>query len=106
MGTIPRWLIRRDTATIEAWQGEGPDGPTFAAPVTVECYVENKAKAARGTDGTQVMSAAVLYARLGPDAPALSRVTLSDGRVTTVMQPWPATTRGLPTPDHLELLLV
>jgi hypothetical protein len=104
MGAIPRWLLR-DTAIIEAWQGEGPDGPSFGPPVTVACYVENKARAARGTDGTQVMSAATLFARLGPDAPALSRVTLSDGRVTTVIQPWPATTNGLPTPDHLELLL-
>lgn len=105
MTTLPKWLLRQ-SAIIEAYLGEGPDGPRYGEAVTVACYVENKARVTRAADGTQVTSTATLYARLGPSAPPQSRVTLPDGRVTTVMQPWPATTGGLPTPDHLELLLV
>lgn len=105
MAAIPKPLLRQ-TVTIEAYLGEGPDGPHYDAPQTVACYVENKARMVRQTDGTQVTSTATVYARLGPTAPAQSRVTLPDGRVTTVWTPWPADGGGLPTPDHLELLLV
>jgi hypothetical protein len=104
MATIPRWLLRQQV-TVEPWLGEGPDGPRYGAAEVLACYVENKARVLRAPDGTQTVSTATVYARLGPTVPAQSRVTLPGGRVATVMGPWPADGGGLPTPDHLELLL-
>jgi hypothetical protein len=104
MAAIPKWL-RRHTITVEAWQGEGPDGPRYAAPTAVRCFLDGATRTVRAADGTQTTSSSTAYARLDTTAPTLSRVTLPDGRTATVIAALRRDGSGLPTPDHLEIQL-
>lgn len=104
MGTIPGRLLQH-AVTVEAWHGEGPDGPTYDAPTTVRCFLDAKTRMVRATDGTQVTSSSTAYCRLDTEAPALSRVTLPDGRVTSVIAALRRDGGALPVPSHLELQL-
>lgn len=101
---IPRPLLRH-TITVEAWRGEGPDGPRYAAPAVVRCFLDEQTRMVRATDGTQVSSTSTAYALLDTVAPAQSRVTLPDGRQTTVIAALRRDGGGLPVPSHLEVQL-
>jgi hypothetical protein len=106
VGSVPRWLLRH-TIAIEPYQGADSFGASFYGPaVTVRCFLDAKVRMVRdaGT-GAQVVSSSTAYAPLETVAPAESRVTLPDGRVTAVMQALRRDGAGLPTPDHLEIVL-
>lgn len=105
MSDIPGWLLRHEV-TVEAWQGEGPDGPAYDAAVTVQCFLDAATRTVRATDGTQVTSSSTAYCRLDTTAPALSRVTLPDGRTTSVIAALRRDGGAFPVPSHLELQLV
>ncbi len=59
----------------------------------------------RNPAGEEVTSSATVYARPDAVCPAHSRVTLTSGRVTTVVAAYKRGGGGLPTPDHLEVQL-
>ena len=101
---VPVWLLRH-TVTVEAWAGEGPDGPRWSAPVTVACFLDEQTRMVRAADGTQVSSTSTAYAPLDTTAPTGSRVTLPDGRRTTVIAALRRDGGGLPVPSHLEIQL-
>lgn len=109
MGTIPAFLLRH-TIIVEKYLGAGATGPLFAPPVTVRCFNEDKRRLIRsgrtaGSSGTnEIVASTTSYCPPGTDAPAQSRVTVN-GRVTTVLQFLDHDGGGLPTPDHVELLL-
>lgn len=106
MGGVPGWLLRH-TIAIEPYLGADSYGAAFYGPaVTVRCFLDAKVRMIRdaGT-GAQVVSSSTVYAPLETVAPAESRVTLPDGRVTTVMQALRRDGGGLPVPDHLEIVL-
>lgn len=105
MGAIPGWLLQH-TVTIEAYDGAGPDGPTYDAAVSVRCFLDEQTRMVRATDGTQVTSSSTAYCRLDATAPALSRVTLPDGRVTSVIAALRRDGGALPVPSHLEIQLL
>lgn len=105
MSVIPGWLLQH-SITIEAWHGEGPDGPRYGPPVTVRAFVDAQTRMVRATDNTQVTSTSTAYARPDVVAPAQSRVTLPDGRVTSVIAALARDGGALPVPSHLELQLV
>ena len=93
--------------TIEPYLGDTAYGPKYGAPVPdVPCFLDGATRAVRGPDGTRVMSSSTAYAALDTVAPALSRVTLPDGRQTTVIVALRRDGGGLPVPDHLEIQLV
>jgi hypothetical protein len=104
MGTIPAFLMRH-TMIVEPYLGNGAHGPIYGPPVTVMCFVEDKRRLIRGLDGSEVVSESTSYCPLGTDAPAESRVQVN-GRVTTVISAGRRDGGGLPTPDHLEVLLL
>lgn len=80
--------------------------PYFGPAVSVRCFLDAKVRLIRGApEGDQLVSSSTAYAPLATVAPAESRVTLPDGRVTTVMQALRRDGGGLPTPDHLEIVL-
>lgn len=105
MSSIPEWLLRH-TVTIEAYLGQSAYGPRYGAPVAVRCLLDEQTRMVRAADGTQVTSTSTVRAPLATVAPAQSRVTLPDGRVTSVIAALRRDGGGLPTPDHLELQLV
>lgn len=101
-----RWL--QHEVTVEPYGGNsGARGPVFGAPVTVRCFLEETNRMVRAKDDTEVLSSATVYCRLDAvDAPPESRVTLPDGRVTTVLVQARHDSGGLPLPDHLEVSLL
>ncbi|MFD5266753.1 hypothetical protein [Streptomyces sp. NPDC058335] len=99
------WL--RHTVSVEEYEGESAAGPVYANPVTVRCFLEEKTRLVRASDGREVTSAATFYCRLDAlAAPPESRVTLPGGRQTTVIAQLRRDGGGLPLPDHLEVQLL
>lgn len=103
MGALPAFLLRH-TVTIEPYQGAGANGPIYGAPVVVPCFIDDTRRMVRGPSGTEVVSEAAVYCALSTVAPAESRVT-ANGRVATVIIAKRRDGGGLPTPDHLEVML-
>lgn len=103
MGVLPPFLLRH-TAVIEPYQGAGPTGPVYGPPVTVKCFCDDQRRLVRNGDGTEVISSATVYCDLATVAPAESRVTVN-GKTSTVFTTYRRDGGGLPTPDHLEVVL-
>lgn len=103
MGTIPGFLLGH-TMIVEPYLGTGAHGPLYGPPVTVRCFVEDKRRLLRGPNGSEVISETTAYCTLGTVAPAESRVQVN-GRTTTVLAAMRRDGGGLPTPDHLEVML-
>ncbi|MDX3065396.1 hypothetical protein PV518_25005 [Streptomyces sp. ND04-05B] len=103
---LPGFLLRHEV-TVEAKEGEGPYGPTYAAPVTVRCFVEQKTRLVRNAEGDEVVSSSTVFCQLDALAqpPPKSRVTLADGTKTKVIAAHRNDGAGLPTPDHFEIQL-
>ena len=102
---LPRiWL--QHTVTVETYEGHSAYEPVYANPVTVRCFLEEKNRLVRHSDGREVVSGATFYCRLDAvQAPPESRVTLPDGRTTTVIAQLRRDGGTLPLPDHLEVQL-
>lgn len=104
MTALPPYLMRH-TVTLEPLTGEGPFGPLFGPSAPVRCRRDDKRRLVRGRDGSEIVSETTLYMSPQQECPDGSRITLDDGRVTTVIL---AARRGggrMPTPDHLEVNL-
>ncbi|GHA28650.1 hypothetical protein GCM10010372_30550 [Streptomyces tauricus] len=101
---IPRRLFIHEIA-VEPYGGESSTGTLYEPPVTVRCFLDEQTRAVRTPGGEQVTSTSTAYADLGTTAPALSRVTLPDGRKTTVIQAKRRDGKNLGTPNHLEIQL-
>ncbi|MGW4648043.1 hypothetical protein [Kitasatospora sp. NPDC004289] len=104
MGTVPGWLLRHQI-TIEPYLGDAAYGPVYGPPVTVRCLLEEKTREVRSSTGEQVISSSTAYCPPGTTGPPSSRVTLPDGRLTSVIAKLDRSAPGLPTPDHVELQL-
>ncbi|WJV47520.1 hypothetical protein [Streptomyces flavofungini] len=101
---IPDFLLRHQV-TMEAWEGEGPYGPVYAAPVLMRCFLDEQTRMVRSPAGEEVTSSSTPYAVPDARRPEHSRVTLPDGRQSTVIAALKRDGCGLPTPDHLEVQL-
>lgn len=107
MGTLPGRLLRH-TVAVEPYAGtSGAGGPVYGPPVTLRCFLDQKTRLVRSASLSEVTSSSTFYCRLTAIAtvPAESRVTLPDGRTTTVIQALKRDGGGLPTPDHWEVQL-
>lgn len=104
MAVIPAFLLRH-TVSVEPLTGEGGNGPTYGPAATVRCFRDDKRRLVRGRDGSEVVSETTLYMRPAEDCPVGSRVTLP-GRVSTAITSTRRDGGGLPTPDHLEVILL
>jgi hypothetical protein len=52
------------TVSVETYLGTGIHGPTYSAPVTVGCFVNDGHKLVRDSKGEQVVASTILYAPL------------------------------------------
>jgi hypothetical protein len=105
-GSIPE----PHTITVEAYEGAGAYGDTYAAAAEVPgCVVEHTRRRVQvqtqDAAGGIVISSTTVYAPPGTTAPAESRVTLPDGTVTRVLQASYQDAHGHDLPSHWELLL-
>lgn len=103
--SLPGFLLRHEV-TVEPYEGDSAYGPQYGALVAVRCFLEEKTRLVRAPGGDEVTSSATVRCRLDAvTAPPKSRVTLPDGRRTTVINFARHDGGGLATPDHLELQL-
>ncbi|GAA2825356.1 hypothetical protein RMN57_13245 [Kitasatospora sp. CM 4170] len=105
MSGIPGWLLRHQVS-VEPYLGDSAYGPRYGPLVVVRCFLDQATRLVRAADGREVTSSSTVYARLDTVAPAGSRITLPDGRHTTVIAALRRDGSGLGTPDHLEVQLV
>lgn len=104
MGRIPRRYFIHEI-TVEPYLGESSTGALYGPPAAVRCFLDEQTRAVRTPAGEQVTSTSTAYADLGETASPLSRVTLPDGRKTTVIQAKRRDGGRLGTPNHLEIQL-
>jgi hypothetical protein len=92
--------------TIEPYLGDSAYGPKYGPAVTtVPAFVDQQTKRVAGPNGTQITSSSQAFCALDINAPALSRITLANGTVTTVINALRRDGGNFGTPDHLELQL-
>lgn len=100
-----------DTATVEPFLYQDGNGVEhYDTAVVVTCFRDAKRRLVMDTAtgrGSQVTSDTTVYLPWGTICPVHSRVTLTDGAgPREAMQVLERNGAGLPTPDHLEVLLV
>ena len=104
MTGFPSFLKRHDV-TVEEYLGESAYGPRYGAPVVVRGLLEQSIRTVRGQDGEETTSTGTFRTVLDAGIGAEARVTLPDGRTTTVIAVVPHDGGGLPVPNHLEVQL-
>lgn len=104
---IPGWLLRRagQNVLVEPFIGEGPFGPEYGSEIVIRALVEHKRRLVRDAEGAEVISETTLRMQLTETCPAGSRVTLPDGRQSTVLTSAPIDGGTLPVPSHLQVTL-
>jgi len=91
------------TVTVQTLTGSGGMGDTYAEPVDLLCFVDDKRKLVRSSSGEQVISETTIYAPAGTlSLTEESLVTLPSGRVATVITTAARDSGGLDLPDHVE----
>lgn len=98
---------------IRRYTGATSYGPGYDDPVTVQGWVRDGTKLIAGPNGEQLMSSAQVALPPSTDyVPVESEVTLptqfaapGQTRTTRVISSSRADGGGLPTPDHLQLIL-
>jgi hypothetical protein len=98
-------FLKRHTVRVEPFLGNTGSGPKYGPATQVQGLLRRSTRLVRTPAGEEVTSSSTLYAPLATVAPAKSRVTLPDGRTTTVIASVPQDGGGLPVPDHLEVQL-
>lgn len=93
------------TVTVEALTGSGGMGDTYAAPVPLLCFVDDKRRLVRSASGEEVISETTIYAPKGTSLPDQSRVNLPSGRAALVISTSIFDSAALDLPDHIVLAL-
>jgi hypothetical protein len=106
MPRMPRRMLTH-RITIEPFEGDGARGEVYGTPVTgVRALAVPKTTVIRDADGKRTVSNTTVVLLPGQACPPRSRLTLPDGRKVTAMQVTGADGGGLPTPDHVEVVVV
>lgn len=112
MGDIPESMLTHRVSVRAPLGFTGTGAPIYGDPFTVPCLIEFGRKVTRSSVtgvGDQATSPATMYCLLSEPIAIGAQVTITAGeveRVTTVAQVYRRDGGGLPTPDHLEIVLV
>lgn len=102
----PFWV---HSITVQPLEGHGPYGDVYGELTPVPCLVEDITRQVRtavgNTAGSVTLSRTTAYAPLGTVVPVGSLVQLPNGRTSKVIATQDHDGGGLPTPDHLEILI-
>lgn len=92
--------------SVEAYEGSGAYGPSYAAPVAVSCFLDDGVRLVRNVSGAEVASSSTVYADLSVADLFLpeSRVSVN-GRTATVISSSRRDSGPLGLPDHVEVHL-
>jgi len=106
---IARFYVHKATvATCTGTNGYGEN--VYAAPVDVQCFIDDTQHLVRSVDGEQVVSNTTIYTfpTNGPLFTPNSKVTwegLPDGKIPLVIKANTNTAPGLNLPDHVAVTL-
>ncbi|MET9138904.1 hypothetical protein [Streptomyces parvulus] len=98
-------MLLQHTVRVEAYLGSGSKGDVYASPETVRCLIDEKTQQVTSPGGQTVTSGSSYIARSDHRPPPNSRVTLPDGRVTTVITIARADGGRLPVPSNTQVFL-
>lgn len=100
------WLFNAigQTAQVEPYLGDNAKGPTYGPSVAMTCYIEQANNIIRDTEGRELVSTSKLWFPAGSSIPNQSRITVG-GLRSYALQVNVFSGGGLPTPDHVEVLL-
>lgn len=101
---LPSYMLGHQV-TVEPYTGSSAYGPLYGPAASVRCFLDDQTKNVRDKTGREVVSSATFYARPGLVCPPESRVTLPSGRTTIVIALLDRDGGGMPTPDHVEVVL-
>jgi hypothetical protein len=101
---IPRLLLQH-TVTVEAYLGSGSKGDVYGQPERVSCLIDEKTQQVTSPGGQTVTSGSSYITRPGHRPPPNSRVTMPDGRRTTVITIARADGGNLPVPSNTQVFL-
>ncbi|MEU5130027.1 hypothetical protein [Streptomyces mobaraensis] len=100
---VPAALLRH-RVTVAPYIGDTAYGPAYGPEQTVRALVAAAVRQVRRSDGRETVSTAQVIAAPGLSCPPGSRVTLPDGRVTTVLSTADHSAPGLPVPACVEVM--
>lgn len=101
---IPGYLLTH-TIQIEPFLGNYSHGPKYGPGVSYPCFVEDRTTLQLDREGREVVSSSTVYiGDLSAVIPVQSRGTVN-GRDSIVLDVKRREGKGLPTPDHLEVIL-
>lgn len=104
MRQVPGKVLQHQVR-VEAYLGSSSKGDVYAPPETVRCLIEEKTQQVTSPGGQIVTSGSSYITRPGHRPPPNSRVTLPDGRVTTVIAIARADGGRLPVPSNTQVFL-
>lgn len=106
MPRMPRRMLRH-RIVIEPFAGDGATGPVYGTPVTdVRALAVAKTTVLRTADGKTTTSDTTVVLLPGQSCPVRSQLTLPGGRTVIAVQVTDADGGGLPTPDHVQVVVV
>ncbi len=105
MASLPGSL-QPHTVTVRTKTGTTGTGTKYADPVTVQCFVDDKARLVRDSTGAQVVSSSTVYTSDTRNLWAPGSTVVVNGRPTTVLQVAVHDDAGLGGWHHTEIALV
>ena len=103
MAAIPGFLLRHE-ALVEPYLGAGPAGDAYGPGIVQRCFAEPKRRRVRSQTGNLVVAHTTVWFKPDVEVPTGSRVTVL-GQTGTVISADLRDGGGLPTPDHIEVVL-
>lgn len=97
--------VLQHRVTVEAYLGSSSTGDLYAAAETVSCLIDEKTQQVTSPGGQIVASGSSYITVPAHRPPPNSRVTLPDGRVTTVITIARADGGTLPVPSNTQVFL-
>jgi hypothetical protein len=102
---FPQYLLVH-TVSVQPFTGNRSHGPTYGPSITHPCFIEHGNQLILSKEGKEIVATSTVYLPLAAesDFPIDSLVTVN-GRPSTVVDVKRRDGGGLPTPDHLEVIL-
>ncbi|MFM9602680.1 hypothetical protein [Streptomyces turgidiscabies] len=101
---VPGFLLRH-TVTVEPYLGSSSKSDSYGTAEAVRCLLDETTKQVTSPGGQIVTSGSNYITRSTHRPPLNSRVTLPDGRVTTVITVAKVDGNGLPVPANTQVFL-